>query len=447
MQISNIQLRLIEKAKVFLEKKTHENINVYNSGVCYFCTSGLTPGYARLKFWSEGFISIFYSIKVLLKDIISISNLHSYQLINKPKKDNQYEKIIVSWARKEDFLSDGSYLDKYFKSNSRDQENTLWFLVYQDEILPEKIDRNILIFMKSKKIFKYNFFYLLKYIFKSIFYAKFSIKKFFHKISWYTGFSTIVCDNIKEFISIQTKVVIMPYEGQPFQNAIFKESKKINQDLKTIGYVHSFPVGLPTNFLFREGSPEKLIINGEDQYYCFSKYLNWKADQLSILPSSRFLKDSKDMSGYIFLPISLNSVNKTFYCLEKFLNSNRKNIFDNFIVKNHPFSKQSKKHLRMIGKINNLLSELKNSDLKKNNKKKISIFIGATSSIIEALERDIEVIHICENPIFESYSNELWPSIKVTKIDANIFKYQLLKKGNLIKLGNNNEIFKTHYLN
>ena len=57
-------------------------------------------------------------------------------------------------------------------------------------------------------------------------------------------------------------------------------AKKINNELKTIGYVHSFPVGLPTNCLSREGSPEKLIINGNDQYYCFKKYLNWRFDSI-----------------------------------------------------------------------------------------------------------------------------------------------------------------------
>ena len=151
MQINSIQLELIEKAKKFLKKKFNEDINVYSSGVCYFCAFGSTPGHARLKLWNEGFRSIFYSIKVLLKDIISISNLHSYKLINKLEKNNQFEKIIVSWARREDFFSDGSYLDRYFKLNSRDQENTLWFLIYQDDTLPEKFDRNILIFTRSKK--------------------------------------------------------------------------------------------------------------------------------------------------------------------------------------------------------------------------------------------------------------------------------------------------------
>ena len=88
------------------------------------------------------------------------------------------------------------------------------------------------------------------------------MKKFFHKISWFTAFSFIVCDSIKKFINADIKTVFMPYEGQPFQNTIFKTSKAINKNIKTIGYVHSFPVGLPTNLIFRDGSPEELIING-----------------------------------------------------------------------------------------------------------------------------------------------------------------------------------------
>ena len=51
---------------------------------------------------------------------------------------------------------------------------------------------------------------------------------------------------IAEFITSDTKTIIMPYECQPFQNKIFKTSKKINSKIKTIGYVHAFPVGLPT---------------------------------------------------------------------------------------------------------------------------------------------------------------------------------------------------------
>ena len=97
-------------------------------------------------------------IKIFCKDIISISGLYNYYLINKLDENKRYNKIIVSWGVKNGFLSDGSYNDRYFKINSRNMNGTLWFLIYVDEVLPEKIDNNILIFKKSKSQYKHNFF-------------------------------------------------------------------------------------------------------------------------------------------------------------------------------------------------------------------------------------------------------------------------------------------------
>ena len=65
---------------------------------------------------------------------------------------------------------------------------------------------------------------------------------------------------------------------------------------------------------------------------------------------------------------------------------------------------------------------------------------------MEALERGVEVIHICDDPVFQCYSSTLCPSIKVIKINENIYEYQLLKKGNLIQLGDSSKAFKEGYL-
>ena len=119
----------------------------------------------------------------------------------------------------------------------------------------------------------------------------------------------------------------------------------------------------------------------------------------------------------------------------------------NLVVKNHPLTKNSKKHLKIIREINNLLLKQKNSFLEDSYKNKLSIFIGSTSSPIEALERGVEVMHICDDPVFQIYSSTLWPSIKVKKIDDNIYEYQLLKKGNLIQLGDSSKVFKEDYIN
>ena len=447
MTVGNIQLELIDKAKKYLEKKSNEDINVHSSGRCYFLAWAATPGYAILKLWQGGFKNIFYIFKIFCKDIISISSFYNYRLINELGSNIKYDKIIVSWGFKKNFLRDGSYQDGYFKINSRDANGALWFLIYVDKVLPDKIDNNILIFNKSKNIFEYNFFYLFKIIIKKIISSKFSLKTFFHKASGNTEFSNIVWNELKRFVKDDIKTIIMPYECQPFQNKIFKDCKKINSKIRTIGYVHSFPAALPTNYIFRDGSPEKLIVNGDDQHYCFKKHLNWSNGQLKILPSTKYSKTHNNMSGYIYLPYSLPSTDIIIKSLQNLLSSNKKEIISNLIVKNHPLTENSKKHLKLIKKINELLLKYKNSLLAGDSENKLSVFIGSTSTPIEALERDLEVIHICDDPVFQSYSSELWPSIKVKKIDVNTYEYQLLKKGSLIQLGDGSKVFKEDYLN
>ena len=70
-----------------------------------------------------------------------------------------------------------------------------------------------------------------------------------------------------------------------------------------------------------------------------------------------------------------------------------------------------KKLIRELERIINLYKDRFHS----NNKKK-SIIIGATSTIIVALEANVDVIHICEDPVFEMYSEKLWKPLKVKKI-------------------------------
>ena len=49
----------------------------------------------------------------------------------------------------------------------------------------------------------------------------------------------------------------------------------------------------------------------------------------------------------------------------------------------------------------------------------ISIFIGSTTGVIVALEKGLKILHICFDPVFDSYSEFLWPNLKVEKITEN----------------------------
>ena len=225
MSVSNIQLEIINKAKNYIQKNSNNNINVDSSGNCFLCAWGITPGFAILKLWQDGFKNFLNSFKIFFKDIISISNLYNYNLVNKLDSNIKYNKIIVSWGFKSRFLPDGSYNDRYFKINSKDNDKILWFLIYTDEDLPKKVSDNILILTKPANKLKYNFFYLIKAILVKIALSKFSFKKFFHSLSSSTEFSNIVSDNLKQFITKDVKTIIMPYECQPFQNKSLKQAK------------------------------------------------------------------------------------------------------------------------------------------------------------------------------------------------------------------------------
>jgi hypothetical protein len=86
---------------------------------------------------------------------------------------------------------------------------------------------------------------------------------------------------------------------------------------------------------------------------------------------------------------------------------------------------------------------------KLNNEKKVlkntSIFIGATGSVVEALLYGLEVYHIVEDPVFEAYSPNFWPSIKLNFLNAGIIKYKV-KNLDFMKFGKSDYLV-TKYLN
>ena len=118
----------------------------------------------------------------MLKQFIAISILHDYKLFNTVNTDENYEKLIISWAKKKDFQPDGSYTDRYFKINSKHISKTMWFLLYTDDhdSIPKNINKNIVIFGKENIKKKYNFFYLAKILLTIIKQSKGSLIKIFH---------------------------------------------------------------------------------------------------------------------------------------------------------------------------------------------------------------------------------------------------------------------------
>ena len=113
---------------------------------------------------------------------------------------------------------------------------------------------------------------------------------------------------------------------------------------------------------------------------------------------------------------------------------------------NHPEMENSNSHLSLIKKLNVLIDVNKNIFSKDSKQSEILIF-GATSLVLEALEREYKFIHICAEPILESYTNVIWPSIDVTKINDYVFKYSLKNFRSCVNLGIENNMFRKYCVN
>ena len=201
----------------------------------------------------------------------------------------------------------------------------------------------------------------------------------------------------KNYINKKIKLIIIPYEGQPFQNNLISYLKE-NTTIKTVGYIHSPPLAFPSNFIKKKFSPSKIVLNGNDQLECFVNYLGWNKRDIIIKKSNRFLNKKTNFSKTIFLPFNINSETIILNSLQ-FLMKNLNIYLRDFAIKKHPAT-NSKKNNIMLEKITYLI---KNQKVIKNSRyKSLVIFIGASGGIVEALERGYKVIQICEIPIFQA---------------------------------------------
>ena len=435
--VENTQLKLLKEIKNFFSiNKKFKNL-ISRLDYYYLCPYDNSKGTSRLIFFFNKFLSIKIYLIATFRDIYKILKIGKFKILNY-NQNKKYNTIVFNWGKNSDFDKKGNFYDKHFNVKSSYCPNILWVVIFLDKNIPRYIGKNIILIYNERKIFN------LKNLFKIIFIAVFKNKNFNflnQELSFLTILSNFFLSNTNILLNNKIKKVIMPYEGQPFQNSIFNCVHNYSKNIKTIGYVHSFPSGLPSNYFKRSGSPRKIIVSGDAQKFCFHSHLGWNKNEIKVLPSSRYLKNKIDMKNKIFLPINFNSKTKILSSIKKIAESQKLNL-KNFEIKNHPHTSGSKKHESIIFDLRKIIINYSNSSkIKKTN---VSIFIGPTASVIEALERNSTVFHICEIPELESYNKKIWKYISSSSIDRNIFKYKLEKKNKLIKFGKNVNLYKSY---
>ena len=437
MDIDHQQLYLIKKSKEHIDRVNQSGIDISCFAETYF-VYGDSPGYFILKYFIYGKRRLINRIYMYLKSLYLIRKLSGYKIYNNNNKKD-FKKIVVSWSIKNDFLSDGSYSDRYFKTNSKENREILWFLISDDCKFPKNLDENIIVLSK-KNDDEQSLVYLVQIFFVNLFKYKFSIRKFLASLSFYSHISEIIFKKIQPLILQNNfKAIIIPYESQPFQNYLFKNIKKLKKNIQTIGYIHSTQP-FPLLNLYRDGAPEKLFVHGSDQKFHLINYFGWSNETVKLIPSLRFKKKDKlEIENKILLPYYISNSKIYLHEFESLLSSFDKQIKPLTIV-NHPQMANSRPHLYLIKKLYYLLELHKNSFSETSEQSEIFIF-GGTSLVIEALERGHKFIHICAEPILESYSKTVWPSISVTKINDYVFKYSLKNFGSCVNLGVESNMF------
>jgi len=433
MSIGDRQIKIINNAKFFLKNLKSSKIDSSLSGLCYFNSWAETPGYARLKFQADGWSFIFKFFIIFLKNILAIASHTKYIEFGSQNLSKNVEIIVLTWAYKENFKNDGSFQDRYFNENSKNLPNSYWILISMDGYVPSNLDSNIKVLIRKKEIFKYNLFSFIKIIISAAVEYRFSLKKIFHYLNFYSYFAKLITPIVKkELHKTNCRAILLPYEAQPFQNKVFLETKKTNTKIITVGYLHSL-TPLPSEFIHRLGAPDLLLVHGESQIEILETRLGWPISKLILIRSLRFqFKENESLTKKIFLPLSLHDSKKFINEFRELVIKSPANNFPIFHIKNHPAVVDSKKHLDFIFQLEKIIEAYKDrfSDISVN--KNISIFFGVTTAVLEALENNVNVLHICSDPTFQSYSETIWPNIKTKKIGNFIFEYSLISKGKLI---------------
>lgn len=432
--IGTLQIKLINKGRDYIQKLESKGINVHSSAYCYLNSWSHVPGYTILKSWQNGWLSTLkYSI-INFKSIIGIGYLSNYKTHFSSIENINADNIIITWCRKEDFDESDMFFDRYFKIYSHNTNNEIWFLISIDNYKPKKLEKNLILLYNENTTNKFNLKYLLKIINKEFVNNKFNFFKIFHKLSASTLFSEIVSDNLINSIkSLNIKKACLPYEAQPLHHNIFSKLKSCN--IYTIGYLHSALSPLMTDLIYRTGAPDKLFVHGNGQIAILNKFLNWPTQSLGFCKSLRYRSSTIfNMNGYIFLPYDFFDMSLYEKELELYFANAPKNSLPKLVLRNHPHKMGSIKHNALIEKINKLLIQYQDR-FNNNNNRKLSLFLGATAAIIEALELGVEVVHIVTDPVFESHSDLIWENIEVEPHSKYCFSYKNKKQAEYISFG------------
>jgi hypothetical protein len=440
------QLRLVERASAFLAAEAERGADVAINPECYLSGWSQVPGRARLRRLAGATLAAIDVLVARVKDALNVARLSGYEVVGRSPAGRDYEQLVVSWCRSSDFAAEGSYSDRYFRTSSREIPGTLWFLIALDQKVPERLDANIRVFRRRPGTPRFDVLHLLRSIVRAFGAGKSDTSRATPALSATVGFAQqIVAAILAQLEPGRYRRVVLPYEAQPFQHAIYNAAKRRDHSVTTVGYLHSAPPPLPTDLIRRAGAPEILLVHGRGQADILERHLGWRRSTLHTIPSLRYRRDDAGaMAGFIFLPYSFDDAHVIERVFRDFLVAAGPATVPPLKVRNHPVMQDSARHLRLQRQLEAVMQEHSDRFVIDSDVQPVSVFIGATAAILEALERGVAVLHICSQPLTEAHTSAVWPDMKVQRLGEYLFRYQLPDRGVYIDFGAEVDMFKKY---
>jgi hypothetical protein len=414
--VGALQLRLIASARAFIDTRAGDGVDVALDPECYLNSWAPCVGNARLRELAFGRRARPARLLARARDAASLLSAESAVLMGEGAPTH-HSSLIVSWALPTDFDAAGNYRDRYLNLDTGDTPNTLWFLILLSGAPPKALAPNVRLLHQAGRGRAQHW-----------------------RASGFSGtaaraqeIAALVAQCRRRHGCMQ---VLLPYEAQPFQHAICRAVMHDDARVRTVGYVHSSLPALPTDYLMRDGAPDRVLVHGEGQAEILARDLGWPRERLAVIDSLRYLRDAQvPFAGCILLPYAFEDADFIAGRIEAMFAAAAPGSFPRWKVRNHPVMKESAVHLALAARLEAIIDRHADKTSPNAELGAQTLMIGATAAVIEALERGLDVVHLCANELFERHSSRLWTCLETIELAPQVCRYRLKSRGTYIRLG------------
>ena len=413
-----------------MRARSERGVDVAVDPECYLNPWAQDMGHSRLNTFVSGWRALpqYLSMKVkdaaahwlrpVAFDVAALVGAHA----------QRFDTMLVSWARASDFAADGVYSDRYVQLSSAETPDVLWFLISLDGVVPATIAPNVRICHAVPPTRAHERRSLSGRV-----HAESRIRLPSHARDTAIAIASAVQSQLR---SMRVRRLVMAYEAQPFQHAVNLAAKAHDPAIVIVGYHHSSLTAAPTDLVYRSGAPDRLFVHGSGQADILRRHLAWPAERVKVIDSLRYRRgDPAPLAKHILLPYDFEDAQGLVTALEEYLRSSAPRSMPRWSVRNHPVMSASRKHVDLENRLRSVLSRYEDRMTEESAVAGQTMMIGATAAVLEALERGLEVVHLCTNPLFEAHSSAIWSQLEVQTLAPGIYRYRLKEPGSYIRLG------------